>query len=285
MHVHADIDAAAREVERKRARERHLQVQFGQHIRLGQNIFGRALRDDAPSVHDDDAVGLGGLVHEMGDHDDGHAARVEVFADAHEPCAAARIEHRGRFVQDQDLRIHGKHAGDGDALLLPAGKRGGLAVFETDESDFGQGVSHASSDFGGRDPEVLGAERDVVLHERRHDLVVGILEHHARGRTDEEGGVRIGRVVPVDAHRALIGDEQRVQVLRERGFARSVPAEHADEFAGIHMQADAVERMLRSVVGEYDVCAVDHDCFLARAKLRAEGSGMVLIRVPSPGLS
>ena len=34
------------------------------------------------------------------------------------------VHAAGRVVEDQDARVHQQGAGDGDALLLPAGERG-----------------------------------------------------------------------------------------------------------------------------------------------------------------
>ena len=46
-------------------------------------------------------------------------------------------------IRDSDLGVHGKGAGNGDALLLPAGKLGGVergALGESHAAEFGQGA-------------------------------------------------------------------------------------------------------------------------------------------------
>jgi hypothetical protein len=67
---------------------------------------------DAVIVGDDDdraVLGLGDVVEELDDF-----------------VAVARVEVRGRFVGEDELRVVGKGAGDGDALALAARERLGL---------------------------------------------------------------------------------------------------------------------------------------------------------------
>ena len=101
--------------------EGDLQIEGRKRIDVDKHFLGRADARHLPPVENDDAVGEGCLLHEVGDHDDGHALIVERAHDAHEALAAPGVEHRGGLVQDEDLRVHRKGAGDGDALLLPAG--------------------------------------------------------------------------------------------------------------------------------------------------------------------
>ena len=110
--------------------EGNLQVEGGKCIDIDKHFLRRADARHLPLIEHDDAVGERGLLHEVGDHDDGHALIVKRAHDAHEPLAAAGIEHCGRLVQDEDLRVHRKGTRDGDALLLPAGKRVRLVLFK-----------------------------------------------------------------------------------------------------------------------------------------------------------
>ena len=127
----------------------------------------------------DDAVGLRGLLHEVRDHDHGHAAVMQLAAHAHETLAPARVQHGRGLVQDEDGGLHGQHAGDGHALLLPARQRRGLALVEALQPHVGQRVGHALAQLVGGHAQVLGAEGHVVFDEACHQLVVGVLEHHA----------------------------------------------------------------------------------------------------------
>ncbi len=65
----------------------------------------------------------------MGDEDDGtlleHGPAI-----VNEGELAVGVEHRGRFVEDQDGRILEEGAGEGDPLTLPAGQADALVADE-----------------------------------------------------------------------------------------------------------------------------------------------------------
>ena len=52
------------------------------------------------------------------------------MAHAHKACSAAGVEHGGSLVEHEHRRVHGKHAGDGHALLLTAGQGVRLMALE-----------------------------------------------------------------------------------------------------------------------------------------------------------
>ena len=111
--------------------EGNFQVEGGKCIDIDKHFLRRADARHFPLIEHDDAVGECGLLHEVGDHDDGHALIVKRAHDAHEPLAAAGVEHCGRLIQDEDFRVHRKGTRDGDALLLPAGKRVRLVLLKS----------------------------------------------------------------------------------------------------------------------------------------------------------
>ena len=212
-----------------------------------------------PALHDHHAVGLRRLFHIMRDHHDGHPAFVQFVAYAHQACSAARVEHGRSLVEHEHRRVHGKHAGDGHALLLPAGQGVGLMALESRKPHVLKRLRHAFAQLIGGDAQVLGTEGHVVFHERGNQLVVGILEHHAHRLADAVRaiGVRGGHVLHF--HGALVGDEQGVQMLGQRRLAAAVAAQDAQEFALAHVQAHAVKREVCAVVGEADVLNIYHD--------------------------
>ena len=194
----------------------------------------------------------------MRDHDDGHAALVELLAHAQHGFPPARVEHRGRLVEDEDVRLHRQHARDGDALLLAARERGGLAFLAALEPDGGKRAGHQLAQLLAFHAEVLGAERDVVLDDARDDLVVGVLEHEPRAAADEVGDGGVGGVLARDAHVPFVGDEQRVGEFGDGRLARAVAAEDADELPAPYPEVHAVDDEGLAVVGEPDVFEFDH---------------------------
>ena len=71
---------------------------------------------DAAVRHDEHAVGEGRLLHRVGDVDDGDPLAMQAPDHLQHLGLPVRIEHGGGLVQDDAVRPHGQHAGDGDAL-------------------------------------------------------------------------------------------------------------------------------------------------------------------------
>ena len=81
---------------------------------------------DTPVIQANDAVGIGEFVTMVGDENDGCAVLLQFVKNMHDVGTALRIEHGGRLVEHEDFGIHGKHAGDGDALLLASAHSRGV---------------------------------------------------------------------------------------------------------------------------------------------------------------
>ena len=64
----------------------------------------------------------------VGDQDDGDSLLVELLKDGHHFEGGAAIEITGRFIGQQQGRPVDQRAGNGHALLLAAGKLGGIVV-------------------------------------------------------------------------------------------------------------------------------------------------------------
>ena len=94
-----------------------------------------------------------------------------------------RVERRGRLVKEHDLGLHGQGAGDGHALLLPAGELARVDVGLFGDAHLLQQVHRRSP----APPAVLRLRTDAL---RQHDVVqhgevreqVELLEDHAHSR-------------------------------------------------------------------------------------------------------
>jgi hypothetical protein len=107
-------------------------------VRVPRSIPRLALvTADRPVAERDHAVGVGGDVGFVGDHDDGHALlAVEADERLHDLVGRARVEIAGGFVGEQKDRGVDERPRDRDALLLPArqlGRRVALSVAEAQE--------------------------------------------------------------------------------------------------------------------------------------------------------
>ena len=150
-----------------------------QPLGLAEHLLGRALHDDAAPAHDQHAVCLGGLLHVVGDGNDRDARRPQLADGFHDLRAAMGVQHGGGLVHNKAVGPHGDNARNRDALLLAAGQlvRRSLALF-IDARQL-HGLVDAGADLLGRYAEVLRRKGHVLLDDGRHDLVVGVLEHHA----------------------------------------------------------------------------------------------------------
>ena len=97
-----------------------------------------AVVDDLAVFDFDDAVGVVGDVAVVGDEDDGVAFGVQFAEDFHHFFAAVAVERAGGFVGEDDLPAVHQGAGDGDALLLPAGKLTGFVLGVVAEAEASQ---------------------------------------------------------------------------------------------------------------------------------------------------
>ena len=124
--------------------------------------------------------------------------------------AAARIEHRGRLVQNKHFGVHGKGTGNGYALLLSARESVGLVLLKAHEAHACEGVRHALRKFVCGDAQVFWSKGNIVFHERGDQLIVGVLKHHAHARAHVVDQLRVGGVQAVNLDAAAIGYEQGV---------------------------------------------------------------------------
>ena len=216
------------------------------------DVRGTALLHDHAAVHEDDVVGhVAGEGHLVGDDDHRHVLRGEVTDDLEDLSGQLGIERGGRFVKEQNLRVHCQCPRDGDALLLSSGELIRVGVLAV-------GQSHLAQQFaGGRHHLVLLALLD---QQRRfgdvleHGVVgeqVEILEHLSKaganllqlaGRRIDQPAVFLPCGAPVEvAQLAAIHGFQQRGAAQQRGLARAGRPDDGDHLPLIHREADVGE--------------------------------------------
>ncbi len=91
---------------------------------LVEHFLRRAFHDEPSFRKDEDPVAAKRFFHKLRNHDDRHAAFAVKSKNGGEHfLAPPGVEHGGRFVEHEHLRLHGEKTRNGDALFLPAGKR------------------------------------------------------------------------------------------------------------------------------------------------------------------
>jgi len=242
-HAHAMMAQCGREARRKGGLER--QAPKLTHVR--EDLARRALDGDSATVHDDDAVGGEGLVHEMRDVYEGCPRDVYATHDVHDRSTAANVEKGAGFIEHENPSFHGECASDGDALLLTTGETGGVHVGICLESNTVQFAGYASPDFFRGHAEVLGAERHVFRYDRSDDLIVGVLKHETdfTSSTAIRAEIGVSFVEHVLAHefdRSRVRGKEPADHRGERGLSRTVGAQHTDPLARRDRKAYVIER-------------------------------------------
>jgi hypothetical protein len=229
---------------RQRADVRHVQVQGAQIRRLAEDLARRAVERDLPLAHHHDAVGGDGLAHEVGDCDDGDAlGAVQLVCDLQHFVAAQRVEHGRGLVEHDHRRVHRQHAGNADALLLPAGEHVRRPHPVGLHAHLFQRPVHATGDLLPRHAQVFRPKGHILLDDGGHDLVVRLLKDHAHGAADGAQVAALARIPFLHPDVALRRQQQPVEVPGQRRFARTVVADDDHILARLDGQVDASQRV------------------------------------------
>ena len=197
----------------------------------------------------------------MGHAQHGHAFVSQLHHDVKHFVDHFRIKCGRRLIEQHDLRLHGKRSGDGDTLLLTAGKlRWHLGSLRSH--------SHSGEQVHG---EILGRLLIHVAHldrRKRHILkncLVGEqverLEHHANlGAQAGELLAFLRQRLAVDANVAGIDGFQTVDGAAHRGLAGTGWTDDDQHLALLDGEVDVLEHMQVTVVlfnvGQFDQRAV-----------------------------
>ena len=171
-----------------------------------------------PLIHKDDAVGhFAGKTHFVGDTYHRHAFLRELDHNVEHFADHFRIERGRRFVEQHDVGLHGEGAGNGDALLLAAGKHTRVDVDLFGQPHFLEQLERALLGFVfGNMAELHGRHRQVLEHGLVREQVEA-LEHHAQILPDLVDVVLGGvDVAPLDKDGALVDDFQAVDGAQQR---------------------------------------------------------------------
>ena len=148
------------------------------------------------------------------------------------------VERAERLVEEQHLGIGRQCADQRDALLLPAGELGGVAIRLLFQPHEAEQFHHAVADL------LLGRladaqpEGDVLEHGHVPEEGV-VLEHEP----DVAVAGRVpGDVVVLEQHGAGVGNLQPGDDAEQGGLARSRRAQERDELTGGALDGDVVER-------------------------------------------
>ena len=169
---------------------------------------------------------------------------VESAYRPHDLRTSLRVEHRGRFVEYDAARLHRDNAGDSHPLLLSARQ-----LMRRMARKLGHSHSLERSVYTGayllrRNTEIFGSERNILLDNSRDYLVIGILKHHSDIAANSRYLVVVhvgGYPPPVYHYPAAVGQQDHIEQLGKRRFARTVMPEHRDKGPLLNIEVDPVQ--------------------------------------------
>ena len=201
------------------------------------------------------ALGVGGDVGFMRDHQDGDAAlAVHAGQQFHDLVAALRIEIAGRLVGEQHFRIGHDGARNGDALLLPAGKFGRGVMRPVFQPDRPQRFARQRMAHRSRFAAIQQRQFDVLLRGGARQQVES-LEHEAEMIAPQQRALVARQAFHVRTVEQVRARGRRVETaenVHRGGFAGTAGAHDGDELALANGQIDpaqSLERGLSVTVG------------------------------------
>ena len=193
----------------------------------------------------------------MADHDDGGVLRLLVGADVFQNgVAACGVKSCGGLIENQNVRLHGDYAGNGDSALLTAG--------EIEGRFFQQLVADAHEARRAANPGVkrltgnslvFGAKGDVLPAAFFKELVFRVLEDQTYPATD---GMCKFFVLPdiFSLKENLSGAwlQKTVQMLDQGGLSGAGVSDDPGQLSGVEGQVDTLHcGMLKRCAGAVGV--------------------------------
>ena len=186
------------------------------------------------------ALADGGIV---GHHDQGDAARVEVFEHLDHFLPGVLVEVAGGFVGQQQIGFGDRGAGDGDALALAAGELIRLVPAAFGQSHFPQGRG---------DPLAAGFRLHPGQHQRQFHVFEGRQARHQVKGLKHEADVAVaggrllfvvegGDVLAIEKILAAAGAVQQAEQVEQGGLAGAGGPHDGNIFTRVDVEADIVE--------------------------------------------
>lgn len=173
------------------------------------------------------------------------------FQDVDQISPAPGVEIAGRFIHDQDLRVHGEDRGDGDPSFFPDRQMMGGLVPQMGRSGLGQGGLDTGVEVASSQPHVHRPEGDVFLDGGHEKLVIGVLEDDPEFSADIfQIGVMYTKTFNFDCS---LKSEKSGQGEEQGAFSRPVRSDECDFFTGLNFEADSAKSRGSVVVGITDI--------------------------------
>ncbi len=207
--------------------------------------FPRAvIKDDAPLLHDDAPARVAGdQLHVVSDHDNRVALRVQDVGQFHEQGPALQVLSRGRFIEDDNLRVHRQDGGKGDALPIAPAERERVPLGHLMNPDGVHRFAGPPLQRLALQTEAYGAYLDFLDHAGPEELMIWVLQYQADAASQPRGRELLRRLAK-HGQVARRWFQQANEVFDKRGLACAILANQPYELTSVDAQRDAPERLV-----------------------------------------
>ena len=177
--------------------------------------------DDLAVMDFNDPFGMCGNIAVMRDENNGMAFVMQLAQDPHHVLAAAAVQCARRFVGENDLSAIHQGAGNGNPLLLAAGKLVGFMFQTICQTQAGKQLFGACAARFGADARINAGNGDIFPGIQVTEQVIA-LENEADIFPAQSGARRrvdLGRILTVDEVFAFTGAIQATQDIHQGRFA------------------------------------------------------------------
>ena len=213
-----------------------------------EQVRHAALGQHTPGLQQHEVVGQPRhLVQRMGHIDDGQRHRaVQAFEVGQDLGLARRVQRGQRLVHQQQPRAGRQGAGDGHALALAAGERGGTAVHQRADAEQVHRLVQRDAALGGGDAALAVVEVAAHVEVREQRRLLDHVADRALVGRHEDGAGRVvlpGLAVQRDPSGRPLQSGQRAQQRRLAAARRAEQRAHALRRQGQrHLQREVAPR-------------------------------------------
>ena len=185
--------------------------------------------------------------------------------------AGQGVQGAERLVEQDQRRIGGEGAGEGDALALASGELGGVAAaLSRGEPDQLQHLARPLLATVAVPAEETGDQLDVALDAPVGDQAAVL--RYVADAAPEGDGVEVRRGLPLDPHGAGRGLDHPVEGAEEGGLPRAALAHEGHRLPGIHREGHSGEGGRAVAVGLGDLDRLQDGLSVHAGSISREGA-------------
>jgi hypothetical protein len=209
-------------------------------------LVGGAVVDQSALGEESHLVAYGDVGRGVGDQKDRFPFVGEAPEGQHHFLFEARVEPRGRFVEEDERRVGQEFSGDAGALALPAAEAGDRLVFLPRELHLLKHFGNTLLDFRfaqvGRQPQLGCVTQGLVDGEV---FVQNVVLGHVANLSAVNIEIAV-EVIACEKHLAFSRWQIAAQGAHEGGFPRTAATDQRNEFPRFARDADVVQNALFS---------------------------------------